>query len=235
MRYLVGSALFHGLIILFLGMSLPVEKKVNPDLTEFRFVPSDQDNIPNPRFNPQPRNNQSAGKRSGFSLKDFTTLSRNETRPDSGQNLESDSVDSIKVAKSGTRPEIINGVSYIPELSDEEEASLGSKRLKYFSYFERIKAQVYPIWSPQVREVIRQEISRRKKENYRSEVTRCFIVLNQNGDLTEIDIIRNSQISALDRIATESFRAAGRFQHPPAGIIDEDGLIRLRWDFIVEY
>jgi protein TonB len=43
-----------------------------------------------------------------------------------------------------------------------------------------------------------------------------------------------SGITDLDEVAVEAFRLAAPFPHPPKGMVDGDGTIKIRWDFIVE-
>jgi len=52
--------------------------------------------------------------------------------------------------------------------------------------------------------------------------------------LIKVQVIGRSGIQDLDDAAVEAFKAAAPFPNPPKGIVDEDGTIRIRWDFILE-
>jgi protein TonB len=47
-------------------------------------------------------------------------------------------------------------------------------------------------------------------------------------------VVGPSGLTDLDDAAVEAFRAAAPFPNPPNGIVEGDGLIRIRWDFILE-
>ena len=65
-------------------------------------------------------------------------------------------------------------------------------------------------------------------------ITRVLITLDRNGTLVSIKIIGESGIGELDAAAVDAFRSASPFPHPPQGMIETDGNIHIRWDFILE-
>ncbi len=65
-------------------------------------------------------------------------------------------------------------------------------------------------------------------------ITRVVIVLNEQGTLVGVQVIGASGVQDLDEAAIEAFRAAAPFPNPPKGIVDQDGKIKIRWDFILE-
>ena len=67
----------------------------------------------------------------------------------------------------------------------------------------------------------------------RDKTTKTIIVLDSEGTLVRVQVIGASGLEDLDESAIEAFRAAAPFPNPPKGIIDPDGKIRIRWDFVI--
>jgi protein TonB len=65
-------------------------------------------------------------------------------------------------------------------------------------------------------------------------ITKLMIVLNSAGTLVKVQVLRDSGVSDLDDAAIEAFRAAAPFPNPPKGIIESDGTVKIRWDFVIE-
>lgn len=126
-------------------------------------------------------------------------------------------------------------LDYIKELDPGLETLLSTKEFKYYTYFARIRQQLNQHWTPRVRVKV-QEIYKQGRSIASSDdmVTRCLVTLDKNGRLLRIQIIGDSGIHELDEAAVEAFRAAAPFPHPPKGMIDPDGTIKIRWDFILE-
>jgi protein TonB len=61
-----------------------------------------------------------------------------------------------------------------------------------------------------------------------------MIVLNSTGNLVKIQVLADSGILDLDDAAIEAFQKAAPFPNPPNGIVEGDGMVRIRWDFILE-
>ena len=47
-------------------------------------------------------------------------------------------------------------------------------------------------------------------------------------------VVGESGLHDIDEAALEAFRAAEPFPNPPKGIVEKDGTIKIRWDFILE-
>ena len=47
-------------------------------------------------------------------------------------------------------------------------------------------------------------------------------------------MVGQSGVTDLDEAAMEAFKQAAPFPNPPKGIVEKDGRIRIRWDFILE-
>ncbi|MCB0361740.1 MAG: energy transducer TonB, partial [Bdellovibrionales bacterium] len=68
----------------------------------------------------------------------------------------------------------------------------------------------------------------------RDRITRVLITLDKNGSLIQVQVLGQSGLVELDSAAVDAFRAAAPFPNPPQGMVEHDGNIRIRWDFILE-
>lgn len=126
-------------------------------------------------------------------------------------------------------------MDYIKDLDPGMETLLSTREFVFYTYYARIRKQLNQYWGPSVREKISQIYRQgRKIASDEDKITRCLILLDKRGNLLKIQIIGQSGIQELDQAAADSFRSAAPFPNPPQGIVDNDGYIRIRWDFILE-
>lgn len=134
-----------------------------------------------------------------------------------------------------TGAEASQSLDYIKDLDPGLETLLSTKEFVYYTYYARIRRQLNQYWGPKVREkltnIYRQGRSIASNDD---KVTKLLISLDKNGNLVRAQIIGNSGVHDLDEAAVESFRAAAPFPNPPQGMVDPDGQIKIRWDFILE-
>lgn len=146
----------------------------------------------------------------------------------------------VKVEK-GTGDDATKGsdtsqtLDYIKDLDPGLETLLSSKEFKYYTYFSRVRTQLNTHWTPKVRTKVTQ-MYRKGRRIAASEdmITRCLVTLDRSGKLVKVQIIGNSGVIELDEAAVEAFRSAAPFPNPPSGMVDGDGTIKIRWDFILE-
>lgn len=112
---------------------------------------------------------------------------------------------------------------------------LNTKEYKYYGYYHRIKNQLNQWWQPKVREKVTKMVNQgRTMASEENKTTRLIIVLNDAGVLIKVQVLAESGIRDLDDAAIEAFRSAAPFPNPPKGIIENDGTVKIRWDFVVE-
>lgn len=115
------------------------------------------------------------------------------------------------------------------------ETLLNTREYKYYTYFNRIRRKLSEHWEPKVKEKMNRMFKQgRTIASVDDKITKLLIVLNDNGVLVKVQVLSDSGVHDLDEAAIEAFRAAAPFPHPPDGIIDEEGTIKIRWDFILE-
>lgn len=158
------------------------------------------------------------------SLNDQRELSKNGRDPHSNP------------ATDGKLPsEVSQSPDYLREVDQGLETMLSTKEFKYYTYFNRIRRQLSQHWEPKVREklnkIFRQGRSIASNED---KITKLVIFLNPMGQLVKVQVMSESGIRDLDEAAIDAFRAASPFPNPPQGIVDPDGFVKIRWDFVLE-
>lgn len=115
------------------------------------------------------------------------------------------------------------------------ETMLSTREFVYFSYYNRIKDKLRQYWEPKIKEKVTRIFRQGRTIASDSEkITKVIIILDDKGILRNVQVIGESGVTDLDDAAVEAFRAAAPFPNPPKGIVEQDGYIRIRWDFILE-
>jgi len=126
-------------------------------------------------------------------------------------------------------------VDYIKDLDPGLETLLSTREFVYYTYYARIRRQLNQFWGPKVREkLVALYRSGRQIASSTDKITKCLVTLNKDGKLMRVQIIGNSGVHELDEAAVEAFKLAEPFPNPPHGMVEDDGSIRIRWDFILE-
>jgi TonB family protein len=124
---------------------------------------------------------------------------------------------------------------HIKDADDSLMTQLNTREYLYYGYYTRIKNQLNQWWQPKVREKVTKLVSQgRKIASEENKTTKLVIILNQTGLLVKVQVLSESGVRDLDDAAVEAFRQAAPFPNPPKGMIEPDGTIKIRWDFVVE-
>jgi len=120
------------------------------------------------------------------------------------------------------------------------KTALNTREYKYYGYYQRIKTQLNQWWQPQVKEKVSRlmtkgrTIATTNDNGNTNKITKLIIVLNDTGTLVNVQVLAESGVRDLDDAAIEAFRQAAPFPNPPKGMVENDGTIKIRWDFVVE-
>ena len=126
-------------------------------------------------------------------------------------------------------------LDYIKDLDPGMETLLSTREFVYYTFYSRIRTQLNQYWGPKVREKLTEMFKQgRNIASSDDKISKLLITLNPKGLILRIQIIGNSGYRELDEAAVEAFKAAAPFPNPPSGIVDQDGTIKIRWDFILE-
>jgi TonB family protein len=111
---------------------------------------------------------------------------------------------------------------------------LNTREYKYYGYHKRIRTQLDQWYESKLRDQMKKIMSQGRTiatdDNKR---TQLLIILNDKGNLVGIQVMGASGVRELDDAAVEAFRKAAPFPNPPKGMIDNDGTIKVRWDFVL--
>ncbi len=114
-----------------------------------------------------------------------------------------------------------------------ERTMLSTREFKYFSYYHRIKELLRQHWKPQVEHQV-ERIWRKGRSITSDELTtKVLVTLNEKGRLTKISKLSGSGFTEIDEAAIEAFQKAAPFPNPPQAMVEEDGFVRIRWDFVL--
>lgn len=126
-------------------------------------------------------------------------------------------------------------IDYIKDIDPGLETMLSSKEFVYFTFYQRIRNQLQQHWNDMVREKLTAMYKKgRTIASTDDRITKLLITLDKKGTLVKIQVIGDSGVSDLDEAAVDAFRASAPFPNPPAGMVDDDGQIKIRWDFVLE-
>ena len=124
---------------------------------------------------------------------------------------------------------------YLKDLKPGLQTLISTREFVYYAYYNRIKAALRSHWEPEVRErvnvVLRQG---RTLAAARDRVTQVVVTLDARGELLGVDVITQSGVTDLDDAAVTAFRQAAPFPNPPKGMLEVDGTVKIRWDFVLE-
>ncbi|MFN8847196.1 MAG: energy transducer TonB [Bdellovibrionales bacterium] len=124
---------------------------------------------------------------------------------------------------------------YLKDVDQGLETLLNAREFKYYTYYNRIRKQLSQHWEPRVRTKLSQLFKQgRYLASSTDRITKLIVILDQKGNLVNVQMIKDSGVSDLDEAAIEAFQSAAPFPNPPQGIVDPDGTVKIRWDFVLE-
>lgn len=131
--------------------------------------------------------------------------------------------------------EVSQSNDYLKNVDQGIETLLNTREFKYYTYYNRIRKQLSHYWEPKVKEKVNSMYQQgRRIASAQDRITKLLIVLDASGTLVNVQVLSDSGVRDLDDAAIESFRAAAPFPNPPKGIIETDGTVKIRWDFVLE-
>jgi TonB family protein len=115
---------------------------------------------------------------------------------------------------------------------DGETTLVNSRSFKYWDFFQRVKERIRQEWDP---------VTPYRKRDPTGEVfgrkdrlTILGVVLDSNGSIERLEVLRRSGLGFLDDEALRAFKQAAPFTNPPQGLADENGKIAFRFGFLLE-
>lgn len=111
---------------------------------------------------------------------------------------------------------------------------LSTREFKFYSYYHRIKELLRQHWKPNIEQQLVRMWGKGKAINSDEFITRVLVTLDNHGQLQRVSRLGSSGSEEIDEAAVVAFHKAAPFPNPPHGMIDEDGFVRIRWDFILK-
>lgn len=131
--------------------------------------------------------------------------------------------------------EVSQTEDYVKDAEKSMETMLSTREFVYYTFYARIRRQLNQHWGGKVREKVTKILKEgRSIASTEDKITKLLITLDKLGTLVKVQVLSDSGIRDLDDAAIEAFKEAAPFPNPPSGIIDNDGTIKIRWDFILE-
>lgn len=113
-----------------------------------------------------------------------------------------------------------------------EGTFLNAREYKYAAFFNRVKHNVAQFWRPLG------EYQRRDPTGnvygYRSRMTTLEIVLDGEGNLSDVHLQQSSGVDFLDKEAINAFQKAAPFPNPPKGLIGPSGTVHFEFGFLLD-
>lgn len=124
---------------------------------------------------------------------------------------------------------------FVKGVREGEQTLLNTKEFVFFGYFQRIRDRLNLAWEPILRAKI-EEVYRagRQIASDTEHATQVFVILNHGGDVVNVLVVSESGTRQLDDAAVQAFQRAGPFPHPPNGLLDQDGNVRIHWEFVLK-
>jgi protein TonB len=124
---------------------------------------------------------------------------------------------------------------HLKDVKTGMQTMLSTREFLYYSYYNRIRSKLTQYWQPKIREKMERILKEgRTIASTGDKVTKIVIILDEKGVLRKVQILGTAGLRDLDDAAVEAFRAAAPFPNPPKGMVDQDGTIKIRWDFVLE-
>lgn len=112
---------------------------------------------------------------------------------------------------------------------------LNTDKVRYASFVNRIADEIYQPWVEAAERVIRDFSLDKKSLEANLYVTRLRITLDAEGLVTGIQILDSSGVNELDEAPKKAFWEAESFPNPPKQLFDDDGYVRLTYEFQFEW
>lgn len=115
--------------------------------------------------------------------------------------------------------------------------ALNTDQYQFYSFYARIEELIRFRWETNVRSALelfdRRNLLQRVGE--RNWTTQAVFILNRQGKLQKILMMKESGITSFDQAATSAFQEVMLFPNPPDEMVEADGLIRLKYSFNVHF
>lgn len=110
---------------------------------------------------------------------------------------------------------------------------LNTREYKFYGFYERIREKISDRWQSRLADAFQELWTKADGSVEGEHVTQVQVELEANGSLRRVVLLGSSGVHSFDRAATDAFREAAPFPNPPTEMVEAQGLVRIRWDFVV--
>ena len=124
-------------------------------------------------------------------------------------------------------------MDFLPGIEFGSHTLLNTKEFAYYSYFSRMKEQLYWRWiqyfrtEPQILPF--KIISSGNRQRLFS--TSIYVYLSPEGEIYDMTVVKSSGEESIDSAALHAFLSAAPFPNPPPELVEEDGYIHIKQSF----
>ena len=124
-------------------------------------------------------------------------------------------------------------MDFLPGIESGSHTLLNTKEFTYYSYFSRMKEQLYWRWTQYFKTELYPFLIKlnTKKNTQKLFSTSLYVHLSPQGEIQDIRIVQSSGAEDIDSAALHAFLSAAPFPNPPKELIEEDGYIHIRQSF----
>ncbi len=124
---------------------------------------------------------------------------------------------------------------YVKGFKEGEQTLLNTREFVFYGYFKRIRERLDRAWEKSLRDRLAKYFYRgRQLASETDYTTQIMVSLDDSGRITRVQIIGASGTKDLDEAAIKAFNDAGPFPNPPRGLVDPEGQVLVRWDFVLK-
>lgn len=113
-----------------------------------------------------------------------------------------------------------------------EGTYLNTVEWKHAGFFNRIKQDMDSYWHPNEQIALKDPTG--KAYLYKDRYTVVSVTLDGEGAVKKVDLVKPSGVDFLDKEATDAFRRAGAFPHPPTALQNDRGEIVFKFGFYID-
>jgi TonB family protein len=114
--------------------------------------------------------------------------------------------------------------------------ALNTDQFVYYSFFERARDRVYVRWVKEIANSVRLYAEKRNKSLPPKRYTTTLqIILDRDGNYENSIIQVSSGEDIIDEALPYAFKMARQIPHPPDGLIDREGRVRLDYRVTLDY
>jgi TonB family protein len=118
-------------------------------------------------------------------------------------------------------------------VEEGEGTFLNARGFKFASYLNRVKETVGRVWAQKVQDAQMKRDPTGRIYSFKDRRTVVEYVIDKDGEVKDVKVEDSSGVGYLDEVAVDAFKQVQRFPNPPAGLINEDGTVKLNFSFVL--